>query len=94
MRALLGVLLLVVSTALAGLAHASPPDPTWIQGIYDDADADDVVTRIDSGTGQTPPAGPGLPPAAGRITRLTGPLGRIPLQPRAFADSPRAPPAP
>jgi hypothetical protein len=38
---LLGALLL-----LAPLAHASPPDPTWIPGFYDDADYDDVVLAI------------------------------------------------
>ena len=29
-----------------GLAHASPPDPTWIAGIYDDADHDDVILLL------------------------------------------------
>jgi hypothetical protein len=28
------------------LAAASPPDPTWIPGLYDAADFDDVVIRI------------------------------------------------
>jgi len=28
---------------LAPLAHASPPDQTWIPGLYDNADYDDVV---------------------------------------------------
>ena len=30
------------------LAHASPPDPTWIGGLWDDADFDDVVNRVTS----------------------------------------------
>lgn len=29
--------------SLPALAYGSPPDPSWIQGIYDDADYDDVV---------------------------------------------------
>jgi hypothetical protein len=33
------------------LAHASPPDPVWIPGIYDDADFDDVVVAVVSATG-------------------------------------------
>jgi hypothetical protein len=42
--ALLGMLVL-----LGTLAHASPPDPTWIGGLWDDADFDDVVNRVTSG---------------------------------------------
>lgn len=41
--ALLGVLVL-----LGTLAHASPPDPTWVGGLWDDADFDDVVNRVTS----------------------------------------------
>ena len=41
--ALLGALVL-----LGTLAHASPPDPTWIGGLWDDADFDDVVNRVTS----------------------------------------------
>ena len=39
--ALLGVL-----AALVPLAHASPPDPLWIPGIYDAADFDEVVVAV------------------------------------------------
>ena len=28
------------------IALASPPDPSWIAGIYDGADGDDVVTLV------------------------------------------------
>jgi hypothetical protein len=48
---------LVVSVVC--LAHASPPDPTWIPGIYDAADFDDeilTVLSIDGVTITTPPA--------------------------------------
>jgi hypothetical protein len=30
--------------ALTPLAYASPPDPTYISGLWDDGDYDDVVT--------------------------------------------------
>src|SRR5262249_16630367 len=30
------------------LAHASPPDQTWLAGVYDQADFDDVVGRLTS----------------------------------------------
>jgi hypothetical protein len=37
---------LVVLVALPVLAFASPPDPSWIAGIYDGADYDDVVVLV------------------------------------------------
>src|SRR6266542_3871889 len=40
--------ILVVSVILA---YASPPDPSWIPGIYDDHDYDDVVGMVTDGTG-------------------------------------------
>ena len=39
----------MVAGTLAGLialAYASPPDPTWITGIYDNAGYDDVVSFL------------------------------------------------
>lgn len=35
--------LLSALVALAPLAHAKPPDQTWIPGIYDTADSDDPI---------------------------------------------------
>ena len=32
--------------ALTSLCYASPPDQTWIAGMYDDADLDDVVLAV------------------------------------------------
>jgi len=46
---LLGLVLLT----LVAFAHASPPDQTWLPGIYDDADFDDVIARIVSWSGAT-----------------------------------------
>jgi len=42
---LIGATVLAVAS-LSSLAYASPPDPTWIPGIYDDADFDDVVGLV------------------------------------------------
>ena len=39
---------LVLSVALA---YASPPDPSWVSGIYDDRDNDDVVGMVTEGAG-------------------------------------------
>ena len=40
--------------ALVPLAHASPPDPVWLAGIYDAGDLDDLIlaaTSLESRTG-------------------------------------------
>lgn len=52
--ALAGMLVMLVP-----LAHASPPDATWIAGLYDDGDFDDVALSITSTcavAGADPPA--------------------------------------
>ena len=38
--------LLVCLASLTPLAYASPPDPTWMDGFFDDLDFDDVVVSI------------------------------------------------
>lgn len=42
------VTLLPVLVVLTPLAYASPPDPVWVSGFFDDADQDDVVVLITS----------------------------------------------
>ena len=49
-------LVLIIPATLPALAYATPPDPSWIDGIYDDADHDDVVVLVTSGTGTVGPA--------------------------------------
>jgi hypothetical protein len=49
LSALLALALLCSSVAVFPLAYASPPDPSWIRGLYDDADLDDVVVLLTSG---------------------------------------------
>jgi len=51
-------LVLIIPATLPALAYATPPDPSWIDGIYDDDDADhdDVVVLVTSGTGTVGPA--------------------------------------
>src|ERR1700730_8585084 len=83
--------LLVAICALTPLAFASPPDPSWVQGIYDDADFDDVVVFIASGAAVValflrldlrrvlPPAGHTAPPEQDAVLALF----RSSLQPRA-----------
>ena len=45
------LLLALVVAGLPALAHASAPDPSWIAGIYDGADYDDVVVLVTLASG-------------------------------------------
>jgi hypothetical protein len=54
-RRLVLFLLSVALLALTPLAYASPPDPSWIQGVYDDGDFDDVVVLLTSAVGVVDP---------------------------------------
>ena len=78
--------------ALPGLAHASPPDPTWIHGIYDDDDGDSVVTLIASGTGLAPAAPSDPLFLAPLIARLTPTPERMPLRAWAQLSTDERPP--
>jgi len=49
----LALLVVTAMMLLAVLAHASPPDPNWIGGFWDNADYDDVVLLVTSGVGVT-----------------------------------------
>ena len=49
MRSTRALLALVLAAALIGLtpaAYASPPDPTWVSGFWDDDDFDYVVLLV------------------------------------------------
>jgi hypothetical protein len=50
-RSVLALAPLVALASLGPLAHASPPDPTHIAGLYDDADYDDVILLVLSTVG-------------------------------------------
>jgi hypothetical protein len=45
-RRFLVLVLLACCGTLPLLAYASPPDPTWLPGIYDNADYDDVIGLV------------------------------------------------
>ena len=92
-RVLLVALITIAPLTLVTLAHASPPDPSWVQGIYDDADHDDVVIFLTSEAGEvraaTPPHLP-IRVAAGHVAsppERVGPVVAVP------ATRSRAPPA-
>jgi|SRR5215472_424988 len=89
----LAVLVLGLLAGLVPLAHASPPDPTWIAGLYDDADFDNVVIAIVSAVATASPTTPAIavPEACGdRLPRARPVLGDH--RPRLTAS--RSPPFP
>ena len=45
-RALIVLLVALGPAVLPALAYASPPDPSWIAGIWNGADGDDVVALV------------------------------------------------
>jgi len=51
----LALVLALALLALTPLAYASPPDPVWISGFFDDGDNDDAVFLITSGTAALDP---------------------------------------
>jgi hypothetical protein len=92
---LLVVLILTAPALLLALAYASPPDPSWIPGIYDDADYDDVVTLVTSATANVAPARPvDARPIASSIESVPSFTEGVHVMPSRFASPPRAPPLP
>jgi len=53
MRRTLSALVLASIAALPAMAHASPPDQSWIVGVYDGADQDDLIALAAWATGAT-----------------------------------------
>jgi hypothetical protein len=90
-RTVLVLVLVALVLTLTPLAYADPPDPTWIPGLWDDDDFDNVVDYITSAAGVfhtpadcelRPVAPPGvLKPSAFQAVAVSGP--RSPSDPRA-----------
>jgi hypothetical protein len=81
LRRVLALLVLAALVALVPLAHASPPDPSWIGGFYDDADYDDVVLLATSTVGVV---GPDQLDLGSPARLVVGPVP-IPIPPRLGA---------
>jgi hypothetical protein len=87
------LLILAAHVLLPTLAHASPPDPAWIPGIYDDADYDDVVLLVSSEVGSVTPATlDELRPLPRIVGKLAHSAESAALTPLASATQSRAPP--
>jgi len=91
-RALVALLVLLALATLSPLALASPVDPTWVAGFWDDGDHDDVVLLVCAAVADlaTPPAPPDATAEVVASIQLVEPAKR-PLRPVASALS-RAPP--
>jgi hypothetical protein len=50
-RRSISLLLVGAMMSLAVLAYASPPDPDWISGFWDNGDYDDIILLVTSGVG-------------------------------------------
>ena len=94
-RAALALVLLGTLALLTPLAYAMPADPSWIAGVYDDADLDAIVGLITSESGLVEPLGtPDLAPlAAGVLAAAVGNDEDPALSPSYPGDAIRAPPA-
>jgi len=90
---LLSLGLVVALLALAPVAHASPPDQSWITGLYDNADFDDVVLFITGVLGAVRPStDSSLRPVAAAVGLVT-PIDNELRQPSPQScDLSRAPP--
>jgi len=79
---------------LVPLAYGSPPDPTYLAGIWDNADYDDVVILVTSSLGSTDTLKTSDPirPFIGILLVLPAEenLSRVAFQP---LPAPRGPPA-
>src|SRR5215472_12538175 len=90
LSAMLLVLLIIIPVTLA---HASPPDQTWLAGVYDQADFDDVVGLLTSALEATDSTA--APEAGACFTlapKLCPPAVAWPASAPAYSAPPRAPP--
>ena len=63
-RGLVALLLVLTASSLTPLANAATVDPTWIAGLYDNADGDDAILAVQSFVGDPGP----------RVAALDGPV--------------------
>lgn len=94
-RTILTLVVVALVLALTPLAYADPPDPSWIAGLWDDDDFDDVVGYITSAAGMLPaPVACELRPVARPGVLKPSAFQGVPASVPRSASSPRAPPTP
>jgi len=88
------MLLVLLMTAPVTLAHASPPDQTWLAGVYDQADFDDVVGLLTSAFEATDSAvAPKAVPSLACTPKLCPAPVAGPMSAPAYSALLRAPPS-
>jgi hypothetical protein len=93
-RRALALFALSILVTLVALAYASPEDPAWVKGVYDDADYDDVVAFITSGAALAEPfAAARLRPVGTLVGYALHATETPVLDPPPSANPVRAPPA-
>ncbi len=86
--------LCVLISSLSVLAYASPPDPSWVRGVYDDADFDDVVCLILANAGLVDDYAPGEGRPDFVLLGAEIPRDDLSVAPFSLSSSqPRAPPS-
>jgi hypothetical protein len=92
-RAVVCLALTALLAALTPLAFASPPDPTWIAGVWDDGDHDDAVLLVSQATAFVPAVFLGDAPVGAVIRTPHAPIEiRVPGVPDPGVRRGRAPP--
>jgi hypothetical protein len=86
-------MLVAATILLPPLACASPPDPTWIRGFWDDDDFDSVVVAITSATGAPAPALTHEPPPLIVLDAIADIKAHAAIGGLQFEHAPRSPPA-
>jgi hypothetical protein len=85
--------LLATIVVLSALAYASPPDPIWLTGIWDDDDADDIVVFIASAVALVEPLRPVSAHPVPIVLPCPTKVREIPVLHSASSSNPvRAPP--
>ena len=93
--ALMAWSIVTVQCSLVPLAYASPPDPTYLAGIWDNADYDEIIilaTSASSATDRMHHAGDLIRPLVGVAVILPGENALLAVASMALQPS-RAPPA-
>ena len=91
-RRAVATLLTGVLIGLVPFCHASPPDPSWIAGLYDNGDGDDAVLILVDAVGFEAAEGVDLRPPSVPRGRFVGLAPATPDTPSRIALVDRAPP--
>ena len=87
------MLLVLLTIAPITLAYASPPDPTWLAGVYDQADFDDVIGLLTSALDATDStAAPEAGACFALVPKLSVATVACPSSAPAYSPPLRAPP--